>query len=110
MTDGHGTDGNGTNRAGAAPGWPAMIRARLDAVVEDGRWRAPREFDALGPDVEGWRVGERAGVGWFPGACGRCGHCRRGDTFACENVQGATGVSRDGGYATHMLALASALA
>ena len=49
MTDGHGTDGNGTNRAGAAPGWPAMIRARLDAVVEDGRWRAPREFDARGP-------------------------------------------------------------
>jgi 8-amino-7-oxononanoate synthase len=31
------------------PIWPAMIRARLDAVVEDGRWRAPREFDALGP-------------------------------------------------------------
>jgi 8-amino-7-oxononanoate synthase len=29
--------------------WPAMIRARLDAVVDDGRWRAPREFDARGP-------------------------------------------------------------
>jgi 8-amino-7-oxononanoate synthase len=29
--------------------WPAMIRARLDAVVEGGRWRAPREFDARGP-------------------------------------------------------------
>jgi alcohol dehydrogenase len=66
--------------------------------------------DALGPDVEGWRVGERAGVGWFPGACGRCGHCRRGDTFACEVIQGATGITRDGGYATHMLAHASALA
>jgi 8-amino-7-oxononanoate synthase len=26
-----------------------MVRARLDAVVEDGRWRAPREFDARGP-------------------------------------------------------------
>jgi 8-amino-7-oxononanoate synthase len=26
-----------------------MIQARLDAVVEDGRWRAPREFDARGP-------------------------------------------------------------
>ena len=25
------------------------MRARLDAVVEDGRWRAPREFDARGP-------------------------------------------------------------
>jgi 8-amino-7-oxononanoate synthase len=29
--------------------WPARVRARLDAVVEDGRWRAPREFDARGP-------------------------------------------------------------
>jgi D-arabinose 1-dehydrogenase-like Zn-dependent alcohol dehydrogenase len=28
----------------------------------------------------------------------------------CENIQGATGVSRDGGYATHMLAHVSALA
>lgn len=66
--------------------------------------------DAIGPDVEGWAVGTRVGVGWSPGACGWCGRCRRGDTFACETVQGATGVSRDGGYATHMLALASALA
>ncbi|HEX4025419.1 MAG TPA: alcohol dehydrogenase [Steroidobacteraceae bacterium] len=66
--------------------------------------------DAIGPDVHGWQVGERVGVGWFPGACGYCGHCRHGDAFACENIQGATGVSRDGGYATHMLALASALA
>ena len=30
--------------------------------------------------------------------------------FACQNIQGATGVTRDGGYATHMLANASALA
>jgi alcohol dehydrogenase len=30
--------------------------------------------------------------------------------FACEIIQGATGVSRDGGYATHMLAHMSALA
>src|ERR1700678_4292238 len=67
-------------------------------------------IDALGPDVEGWDVGTRVGVGWFGGACGYCGHCRRGDAFACENIQGATGVTRDGGYATHMLALTSALA
>jgi 8-amino-7-oxononanoate synthase len=29
--------------------WPERIRAQLDALVEGGRWRAPREFDALGP-------------------------------------------------------------
>jgi len=67
-------------------------------------------IEALGPDVAGWRVGERVGVGWFGGACGYCGNCRRGDAFACENIRGATGVTRDGGYATHMLALTSALA
>jgi D-arabinose 1-dehydrogenase-like Zn-dependent alcohol dehydrogenase len=66
-------------------------------------------IDALGPDVDGFDIGARVGVGWSPGWCGYCGNCRRGDTFACENVQGATGVSRDGGYATHMLALASAV-
>jgi alcohol dehydrogenase len=67
-------------------------------------------IDELGPGVEGWDVGARVGVGWFPGSCDYCGNCRRGNSFACENIQGATGVSRDGGYATHMLALASALA
>ncbi len=67
-------------------------------------------IDALGSDVDGWEVGTRVGVGWFSGSCLHCGNCRRGNSFACENVRGATGVSREGGYATHMLALASALA
>jgi alcohol dehydrogenase len=67
-------------------------------------------IDAVGPDVDGWNAGARVGVGWFGGSCGYCGHCRRGEAFACENIHGVTGVTRDGGYATHMLALASALA
>ena len=67
-------------------------------------------IDAVGPDVAGWAVGTRVGVGWFPGSCGYCSQCRRGNAFACENVHGATGVTRDGGYATHMLAHVSALA
>ena len=29
--------------------WDDRIRASLDQVVDEGRWRAPREFDALGP-------------------------------------------------------------
>jgi alcohol dehydrogenase len=66
--------------------------------------------DAVGADVEGWQSGTRVGVGWFSGACGYCAPCRHGDAFACVNIQGATGVTRDGGYATHMLAHASALA
>ncbi len=67
-------------------------------------------IDALGPDVDGWELGARVGVGWFGGSCGYCTRCRRGDDFACENMQSVTGVTRDGGYATHMLALTSAVA
>ena len=66
--------------------------------------------EAIGAEVRGWAAGARAGVGWSPGACGYCAHCRRGDAFACETIKGATGITRDGGYATHMLADASALA
>ena len=66
--------------------------------------------DALGPGVKAFKVGERVGVGWFGGMCGYCGHCRRDAGFACENVHEVTGASRDGGYATHMIALASAVA
>ncbi len=66
--------------------------------------------EAVGSRVDGWQSGTRVGVGWFSGSCGYCTQCRHGNAFACENIQGATGVSRDGGYATHMLAHATALA
>jgi len=65
---------------------------------------------AVGVNVRGWRPGDRAGVGWFGGSCGYCAHCRRGNAFACENVLSITGVTRDGGYATHLVADASAAA
>jgi alcohol dehydrogenase len=67
-------------------------------------------LEAIGPDVRGWQVGTRVGVGWFGGACGYCARCRRDEAFACETMTAVTGVTRDGGYATHMLADASALA
>jgi D-arabinose 1-dehydrogenase-like Zn-dependent alcohol dehydrogenase len=67
-------------------------------------------LEAVGPDVDGWQTGTRVGVGWFPGNCGYCLACRHGNAFACENIHGATGVTRDGGYATHMLAHLTALA
>jgi len=66
--------------------------------------------DALGAGVKGFKVGDRAGVGWFGGSCGYCRHCRRDAAFACETVTEISGVTRDGGYATHMVARASAVA
>ena len=67
-------------------------------------------IDALGSGVEGFAVGDRVGIGWNLGTCGWCRECRRGNGFACETIQDVTGVYRDGGYATHMVARAWALA
>jgi alcohol dehydrogenase len=67
-------------------------------------------IDAIGEGVHGWSAGARAGVGWFGGSCGHCRRCRRDDAFACENVHEISGVTRDGGYATHMIAHMSAVA
>jgi alcohol dehydrogenase len=66
--------------------------------------------DAVGEGVEGWSVGARAGVGWFGGSCGYCARCRRDNAFVCENMHEVTGVTRDGGYATHLIAHVSSVA
>src|SRR5438132_12018367 len=67
-------------------------------------------IDAVGPDVTGWRPGQRVGVGWHGGHCGYCGSCRRGDFFACETATRVTGITSDGGYADYMIARAEAVA
>lgn len=66
-------------------------------------------IDAVGAGVTGWTPGQRVGVGWHGGYCGRCNPCRHGDLFACETSQ-ATGVTYDGGYAEYMIAPISAVA
>lgn len=66
-------------------------------------------IEALGDGVQGWRVGQRVGVGWFGGNCGHCEHCRRGDLIACLNM-GIPGITFDGGYADYIVVDASALA
>ncbi len=64
----------------------------------------------VGSVVEGWKPGDRIGVGWFGGSCGYCTRCCKGDSFACSNITAFTGLTSDGGYATHMLADVSAAA
>ena len=66
-------------------------------------------IDALGPGVDHWSAGQRVGVGWHGGYCGRCAACRRGDFFDCETHQ-VTGLTFDGGYAQYMIAPVSAMA
>ncbi len=91
-----------------------------DALVKEGLWpgiqypRVPGHevtgtIDAVGAGVIGWTRGQRAGVGWNGGYCGRCDACRRGNLFACETHQ-VTGISFDGGYGEYMIAPVSAVA
>jgi propanol-preferring alcohol dehydrogenase len=56
---------------------------------------------AIGDGVDGWTAGDRAGVGWLGGACGRCGFCRSGRENLCRDAV-FTGWDRDGGYATRV--------
>jgi D-arabinose 1-dehydrogenase-like Zn-dependent alcohol dehydrogenase len=65
-------------------------------------------IDALGEGVTGWVVGQRVGVGFLAGHCGRCSECRQGEFTGCHNQQW-TGVHHDGGYAEIMLADPNAL-
>jgi D-arabinose 1-dehydrogenase-like Zn-dependent alcohol dehydrogenase len=50
-----------------------------------------------------FKLGQRVGVGWRAGGCGRCDACRAGNFGACRN-QLTTGQSVDGGYAEYMIA------
>jgi len=67
-------------------------------------------IDAVGSGVNGWRPGQRVGVGWHGGQCGYCGSCRRGDFFACETATRVTGITSDGGYADYLIARVEAVA
>ncbi|MCW3846028.1 zinc-dependent alcohol dehydrogenase family protein [Sphingomonas sp. LB-2] len=58
---------------------------------------------AIGAGVDGVSVGQRLGVPWLGGTCERCFYCRLGQENLCD-LPVFTGASRDGGYATHVVA------
>jgi len=66
-------------------------------------------IDAVGAGVTGWRPGQRVGVGWLAGYCGRCVACRRGHFIDCINAR-IPGITMDGGYAEYMIAPVEGLA
>jgi len=58
---------------------------------------------ALGPEVDGFEPDERVGIPWLGHTCGHCPYCRSGRENLCDTPL-FTGATRDGGYATHVVA------
>jgi alcohol dehydrogenase, propanol-preferring len=87
---------------------------RTDLHVVDGELPNPKlpiipgheivgRIDALGRGVGGLVVGTRVGVPWLGRTCGGCEFCRSGRENLCDRPL-FTGYTRDGGYATHIVA------
>ncbi|WP_323033746.1 zinc-dependent alcohol dehydrogenase family protein [Paracoccus sp. (in: a-proteobacteria)] len=61
--------------------------------------------EAAGPGVT-LAAGTRVGVAWLGHSCGHCPYCAEGRENLCDAPQ-FTGFTRDGGFATHVLAEAA---
>ncbi|MBC7283779.1 zinc-dependent alcohol dehydrogenase family protein, partial [Hoeflea sp.] len=59
--------------------------------------------EAVGQGVPDLWIGKRVGVPWLGGVCGHCQYCREGHENLCDEPV-FTGHTRDGGFATHVLA------
>src|SRR5271156_1218277 len=86
---------------------------RTDLHVVDGELPNPKlpivpgheivgRVDAVGDGVE-LKPRARVGVAWLGHACGHCPYCRSERENLCDTPV-FTGYTRDGGYATHMIA------
>lgn len=83
--------------------WPGLEYPRIPGHEIAGI------IEEMGSGVDGWKQGERVGVGWHGGHCGCCEPCRRGDFILCQRGL-VPGISYDGGYAEYMIAPVEALA
>jgi len=59
--------------------------------------------EVLGQGVSDLSVGMRVGVSWLGSTCGSCPYCLRSEENLCDHPQ-FTGYTRDGGFATHLIA------
>ena len=78
---------------------------RTDLQITSGDLEMRRSPVIIGHQVVG-RVagtGERVGLAWLAGACGRCGYCLGGRENLCELAE-FTGWTVDGGYAERVVA------
>jgi alcohol dehydrogenase, propanol-preferring len=87
---------------------------RTDLHVVDGELPNPKlpivpgheivgRVAATGEGVAGFATGQRIGVPWLGYTCGVCPYCRDGRENLCDNPL-FTGYTRDGGYASHVVA------
>ena len=60
-------------------GFPGLTYPRVPGHEVIGK------IEAIGPGVQGWKEGQRVGVGFMGGHCGHCESCRRGDFVNCQN-------------------------
>ncbi len=92
----------------------ACAVCRTDLHVVDGDLRAAAcpivpgheivgIVEALGPRVSGLTTGERVGIPWLGHTCGACAYCLAGQENLCDRPL-FTGYTRDGGFATHVVA------
>jgi len=55
-------------------------------------------IEAVGPGVDDWTEGDRAGLTWLAGTCGECAFCASGRENLCQQAT-FTGWDRHGGFA-----------
>jgi propanol-preferring alcohol dehydrogenase len=110
-----------TDLADRQPG-PGEIRAkvaacgvcRTDLHVVDGELPGPKvpiipgheivgRIDAIGAGVQGMTLGERVGIPWLGHTCRVCPYCVGGQENLCDQPL-FTGYTRDGGFATAVIA------
>ena len=87
---------------------------RTDLHVVDGELPDPKtpiipgheivgRIDAIGAGVVGLRMGDRVGIPWLGHTCGVCPYCAGGHENLCDRPL-FTGYTRDGGFATAVVA------
>ena len=57
--------------------------------------------DEIGKNVKNFKVGDKAGVSWLNGTCGKCKYCLSDRENYCPDIK-STGWDEDGGYAEYI--------
>ncbi|QKC86524.1 zinc-dependent alcohol dehydrogenase family protein [Mesorhizobium sp. NZP2077] len=92
----------------------ACAVCRTDLHVIDGDLRHPKLplipgheivgiVDSVGKGVARSRIGRRVGVPWLGHTCGHCPYCATAHENLCDQPD-FTGYTRDGGFASHVIA------